>query len=208
MRLSCGKKALRPGNSCVADNELHHMISIRQIFLKQNFWFAFVLITANLFAFAATLFAAGTSYVVDAVRDPEIVTLLDYIGSGDHSGERWEVTLTELEAEQTITWYLERYPQIPFEHPQVEITPNYVAGEGEATIAGLRVHVGGKAQITLQDGLPVVDILELSLPVPGPIREALEAEIQRQLQRADGLPVRFTEVEWDNGQVVVRGIIR
>jgi len=184
------------------------MKPIGQIFLKQNFWFAFTLVTANLFAFVATLFAAGTAYVVDPVRDPEIVTLLDYIDSGDHSGEPWEVTLTELEAEQTITWYLERYPQIPFEHPRVEITPHYVAGEGEATLAGLRVHVGGKARITLEDGLPVVDILESSLPVPGPIREVLEAEIQRQLQRADGLPVRFTEVEWDNGQVVVRGIIR
>jgi hypothetical protein len=175
---------------------------------RLNFWIATVLIVANLYAWASALSNAPEPYVVDAVRDPEIVTLLDYIHSGSHSGESWQVTLTELEAEQTITWYLQRYPQIPFEHPRVTIRPDYVAGEGDATIAGLRVHVGGKARIGLEGGLPVVDILELSLPIPGPIRQALEDEIQAQLQRAELLPVRFTAAEWGDGVVLVRGTIR
>lgn len=173
-----------------------------------NFLIAAVLIAANLFAWADLLLAMPAPYVVDPVRDPEIETLLNYIHSGDHSGETWQVTLTELEAEQTITWYLHRYPQIPFANPKVEITPTYVTGEGDATIAGLRVHVGGKARITLVEGLPQVKILELSLPVPGPIRQAIEDEIQVQLRRADLLPVRFTSAEWQEGQVIVRGIIR
>jgi hypothetical protein len=118
------------------------------------------------------------------------------------------VTLTELEAEQTITWYLARYPQIPFAHPRVRITPDYVGGEGDATIGGLRVHVGGKARVTLADGLPAIQILDLSLPVPGPLRQAIEDEIQVQLQRTRGLPVRFTSAEWYDGRVVVRGTIR
>ncbi|RME43044.1 MAG: hypothetical protein D6796_13580 [Caldilineae bacterium] len=173
-----------------------------------NLFAAVVLLVANLFAWANALQSATAPYVVEAVRDPEIVALLDYIRSGEHSGEAWEVTLTEREAEQTITWYLQRYPQIPFEHPRVTITPDYVAGEGDATIAGLRMHVSGRARITLKDGLPVVEILDLSLPFPRPIRQALEAEIQRQLRRADLLPVRFTAAEWGDGVVVVRGVIR
>lgn len=173
-----------------------------------NFWIAAVLIGVNILAWADLLLAAPTPYIVDPIRDPEIVTLLDYIRSGDHSGETWEVILTELEAEQTITWYLQRYPQIPFEHPKVTITPDYVAGEGDAAIAGLRVHVGGKARITLVEGLPRIQILELSVPVPGPIREVIEQEIQVQLRRADLLPVRFTSAEWREGEVIVRGIIR
>ena len=184
------------------------MDRIKNIFSNQNFWIAILLLAANLFACFTILFAASAPYIVAPIRDPEIVTLLDYIRSGDHSGEPWEVTLTELEAEQTITWYLQRYPQIPFAHPDIEITPNYIAGEGDATFAGFRVHVGGRAQITLAQGLPVVDILELSLPIPGPLREAIKMEIQRQLQRADALPVRFTEAEWYEGEVVVRGRIR
>ncbi len=174
-----------------------------------NLWIAAILIAANLFAWASILLAAPEPYVVEPIRDPEIVTLLAYIRSGNHSGETWEVTLTELEAEQTITWYLHRYPQIPFAHPRLEITPDYVAGEGDATIAGLRVHVGGRARITLDEtGLPVVKILKLSLPLPAPIRQAIEDEIQVQLQRADRLPVRFISAEWRDGEVTVRGIIR
>lgn len=178
------------------------------LFTRLNFWIAIVLIAANLFAWADLLLAMPAPHIVDPIRDPEIETLLNYIHSGEHSGEKWQVTLTELEAEQTITWYLHRYPQIPFANPKVEITPNYVSGEGDATIAGLRVHVGGKARITLAEGLPQVKILELSLPVPGPIRQAIEDEIQVQLRRADLLPVRFTSAEWQDGQVIVRGIIR
>lgn len=176
---------------------------------KSNFWITSSIVLMNLFVWTSVLRAAPEPYVVDPIRDPEVVTLLDYIRSGDHSGETWEVTLTTLEAEQTITWYLQRYPQIPFAHPQLEITPDYVAGEGDATLAGLRVHVGGKARITLSDdGLPRVEILDLSLPVPGPVRRAIEREIQIQLRRADLLPVRFTSAEWYDGKVVVRGFIR
>lgn len=173
---------------------------------RTNFLIALVLIAANLYAWNAL--GAPAPYVVAPVRDPEVVTLLDYIASGNHSGEAWQVTLTELEAEQTITWYLQRYSQIPFRHPRVRITPDWVAGEGDATIAGLQVHVGAKARIALQDGLPVVTILDLTLPLPPPVRSALEEELQTQLLRADRLPVRFTAAEWQDGQVIVRGVIR
>jgi hypothetical protein len=177
-----------------------------------NLWIGSLLIFINLITWIFILFTnlspLEAPYVVEPKRDPEIITLLDYIRSGDHSGESWQVTLTELEAEQTITWYLQRYPQIPFAHPQVTITPDYVAGEGDALIAGQQVHVSGKVRITLTDGLPIVDILELSLPVPGFIRETIEEQIQIQLQRADLLPVRFTEAEWHEGEVVVKGYIR
>ena len=173
-----------------------------------NLWLGTLVVTLNLLAWVSILLAAPEPYVVESIRDPEVVELLDHIRSGDHSGEEWQVTLTELEAEQTITWYLHRYPQIPFAHPQVEITPDYIAGEGDATIAGLRVHVGGKARITLSEGLPEVEIIDLSLPVPGPIREAIEHEIQIQLRRADALPVRFSSAEWRDGEVIVRGIVR
>ena len=175
---------------------------------KLNLWIAAALVAANLYAWTSTLLAASAPYVVAPIRAPQVVALLERIDAGSHSGETWQVTLTELEAEQTITWYLQRYPQIPFAHPRVKITPDYVSGEGDATIAGLRVHVGGKARVTLKDGLPVVQILDLSLPLPAPIRQALENEIQVQLRRADQLAVRFTSAEWGNGVVVVRGVIR
>lgn len=180
----------------------------RIFFLHPNFWIAAALIAVNLYVWVDALLAAPAPYTVAPLRDPEVVELLTYIDSGQHSGESWQVTLTELEAEQTITWYLQRYPQIPFAHPRVKITPDYVSGEGDATIAGLRIHIGGKARVTLSNGLPVVQILELNVPLPPPIRRALEDEIQVQLRRAEALPVRFTSAEWGQGAVVVRGVIR
>lgn len=181
----------------------------KRLFRKRsNFWIANAVVFANIMAWTTVLLAAPEPYIVDPIRDSEVVILLEYIRSGNHSGEEWEVTLTTLEAEQTITWYLHRYPQIPFAHPRVEITPDYVAGEGDATIAGLRVHVGGKARVYIVDGLPQVEILELSLPVPDPIRKAIEQEIQVQLRRANRLPVRFTSANWHHGKVVVKGYIR
>ena len=176
--------------------------------MRLNLWVALGLIFANLFVWARLLLAATNPHVVDPIMDPEVSALLDYIRSGNHSGETWEVTLTELEAEQTITWYLNRYPQIPFAYPEVNIAPDSVSGEGDVLITGLHIHVSGEARVTLKDGLPVVEILDLSLPLPPSMKEAIEQEIQVQLQRAELLPVRFTSAEWGDGIVIVKGIIR
>ncbi len=173
-----------------------------------NVWIAGALVVLNLYMWTSVLLAASAPYIVAPIRDPEIVALLDHMNESGHSGEMWQVTLTELEAEQTVTWYLQRYPQIPFAHPRIKITPDYLSVEGDATIAGLRFHGGGKARITLANGLPRVQILDLSVPLPPAIRQALENEIQVQMRRAEGLPVRFTSAEWRDGVVVVEGVIR
>ena len=175
---------------------------------RLNLFIALGIIAANLFAWGQILLAASNPHVVEPIMDPEVRALLDYIRSGEHSGETWEVTLTELEAEQTITWYLNRYPQIPFAYPEIHITPDSISGEGDVIITGLHFHVSGEARITLEDGLPVVEILDLNLPLPGNLQDAIESEIQRQLRRAERLPVRFTSAEWGDGVVVVRGVIK
>lgn len=175
---------------------------------RPELWLALALLLANLFQWGRLLSNLPAAYTVEPVQDEEIVALLDTIRSGQHAGETWQVTLTEQEAEQTIAWYLERYPQIPFANPRVRITPQAVSGEGDVTLGGLRVHVSGKASIRLRDGLPQVTILELSLPLPDSMRRAIEFEIQRQLRRANRLPVRFTAAEWQDGQVIVQGVIR
>ena len=175
---------------------------------RLNLFIALGIIAANLFAWGQILLAASNPHVVDPIMDPEVRALLDYIRSGEHSGETWEVTLTELEAEQTITWYLNRYPQIPFAYPEIHITPDSISGEGDVIITGLHFHVSGEARITLEEGLPVVEILDLNLPLPGNLNDAIEQEIQRQLRRAERLPVRFTSAEWGDGVVVVRGVIK
>lgn len=178
--------------------------------LKQrpNLLIGLALILTNLFFWGRLLTALTQPYMVEPVMHPEVQQLLEYISSGEHSGETWEITMTELQAEQTITWYLNKYPQIPFAYPNVEITPDYVGGEGDVLLSGLRLHVSGRARVTLKDGLPVVEILSLNLPLPPAMREAIEREIAVQLRRAELLPVRFTSAEWGDGVVVVKGVIR
>lgn len=175
---------------------------------RLNLWIAVGLISANLFTWGRLLLTASNPHIVDPIMDPEVSALLDYIRSGEHSGETWQVTLTELEAEQTITWYLNRYSQIPFAYPEIDITSESVSGEGDVIITGLHFHVSGEARVTLKDGLPVVEILDLSLPLPTSMKEAIEQELQKQLRRAELLPVRFTSAEWADGVVVVKGVIR
>lgn len=175
---------------------------------RLNLFIAIGLIFANLFTWGRILLVASNPHVVEPIMDPEVRSLLDYIRSGEHSGETWEVTLTELEAEQTIMWYLNRWPQIPFAYPEIHITPDSISGEGDVIITGLHFHVSGEARITLEDGLPVVEILDLNLPLPGSMKDAIEREIQVQLRRAELLPVRFESAEWGDGVVVVKGVIR
>ena len=176
--------------------------------IRWNLFIGIAVVLANLYAWASLLTTLTQPHVVDPVMDPEVRALLDYIHSGEHSGETWTVTLTELEAEQTITYYLNRYPQIPFAYPQVKISPDSVTGEGDVILTGLHIHVSGQARVTVEDGLPVVEILDLSLPLPASIRNAIEQEMQVQLRRAEYLPVRFTSAEWGDGVVVVKGVIR
>jgi hypothetical protein len=176
--------------------------------IRWNLYIGTAVVLANLYAWASLLSAVAEPHVVDPVMDPEVRALLDYIHSGEHSGEEWTVTLTELEAEQTITYYLSRYPQIPFAYPQVKISPDSITGEGDVLLTGLHIHVSGEARVTVKNGLPVVEILDLSLPLPASIRDAIEQEIQVQLRRAEYLPVRFTSAEWGDGVVVVQGVIR
>jgi hypothetical protein len=56
----------------------------------------------------------------------------------------------------------------------------------------------------LKDGLPVVEILDLSLPLPPSMKDAIEQEIQVKLRGAERLPMRFIFAEWKDGVVIVK----
>jgi hypothetical protein len=177
--------------------------------IRWNVLIGILFLLVNGVAFSGALMSAlQPPHTVEPIKDAEVDQLLTYISSGKHSGESWQVTMSDLEAEQTMTWYLKKYPQIPFASPQVHIKPDSVAGEGDVILAGLRIHVGAKVNVTLKDGLPVVKIISLTLPFPKSVQDQVEQEIQHQLGRAALLPVRFTSADWGDGVVVVKGTIR
>lgn len=176
---------------------------------RWNWLIGGLFVLVNGFVLVQVLTSAIPPHIVEPIKDAEVDKLLIDIASGKHSGETWQVTLTNLEAEQTITWYLKKYPSIPFAYPEVHITPDYIKGEGDVTIAGARFHVGAKVNVTLKDGLPIVKILSLDLPPALQwTKDPVEQAVQRELRRAELLPVRFTSAEWGDGAVVVKGTIR
>jgi hypothetical protein len=130
---------------------------------------------------------------------------------GGHSGEPFHVEVTDQEAAETVAWYLQRHPSIPFGEPQVFITAQGIQASGVAQIAGLRVSLTGRAGLELQDGVPYVTLVDLDvagLAVPGFVQARIQDEIDAQFALAQDLPVQIDEWLLEEGKATVRGTIR
>jgi hypothetical protein len=176
-----------------------------------NLWILVALLAANGLAWTLTFTAREPIHVVEPELDPDLADLRERLIEGTHHGEPFEATVTNLEAEQTITWYLDRHPNVPFRYPQVAIHPEGVEVWGEAHVAGLRVGLEGRANIVLRDGVPMTTVEHLGMAgvsIPSFVRHRIQAEIDQQLALAQNLPVIFDTFELQQGQVTVSGIIR
>ncbi len=176
-----------------------------------SFWFALILLLANGLAWAYALAPEGPAVVVEPRLAPSVATLRQKLIEGGHSGEPFTLEITGQEAAETIAWYLDRNPNIPFGQPQVFITSEGIAAQGEAEIAGLRVGLTGRAQIELYDGVPLVTLRDLDVAgvaVPGFVRDRIQAEIDAQFSLAQDLPLIIDELTLETGKATVRGTIR
>jgi len=191
---------------------LHSAFSILSRSLRNlNLWIVVALLAANGLAWALTFTARRPAHVVEPKLDPDLADLRERLIEGTHHGEPFEATITNLEAEQTITWYLERHPNVPFRYPRVAIHPNGIEVWGEAHVAGLRVGLEGRANIVLRDGVPITTVEHLGLAgvsIPNFVRRRIQAEIDQQLALAHDLPVIIETFELQEGQVTMSGTIR
>ena len=193
-------------------SNLQSPISILSRSLRNlNLWIVVVLLAANGLAWALTFTARGPAHVVEPKLDPDLADLRERLIEGTHHGEPFEATITNLEAEQTITWYLERHPNVPFRYPRVAIHPDGMEVWGEAHVTGLRVGLEGRANIVLRDGVPVTTVEHLGMAgvsIPSFVRRRIQAEIDKQLALAHNLPVVIETFELQEGQVTASGTIR
>jgi len=83
--------------------------------------------------------------------EPDLAALREKLREGGHGGEPFAVEITDQEAAETIAWYLEGHPNVPFRDPQVSIRPEGVTAEGVAEVLGLRIGLSGRAAIRLRD---------------------------------------------------------
>ena len=100
--------------------------------------------------------APGEARFIEPRLEPALAALRERLIEGGHSGEPFNVVLTNQEAEESVVWYLKRHPNIPFANPRVEIHQDTIEAWGEAKVAGLRVGLHGRARVVLQGGVPVV----------------------------------------------------
>jgi hypothetical protein len=176
-----------------------------------SFWIALALLVANGVAWSYALAPEGPAVVVAPRRAPDIVDLQGRLAEGGHSGEAFIVEVTEQEVAETIAWYLNRHPRIPFREPQVFITSRGVSATGVAEIAGLRVGLTGRAAIQLREGVPFVTLEDLDVAgvaVPGFVQDRIQAEVDAQFSLAQDLPLIIDELVLEEGKASVQGTIR
>lgn len=178
---------------------------------KPGFWFLALLLIVNGIAWVSAL-SPGEVRVVEPRLEPDLADLRERLIEGDHSGEPFTIVVTNQEAEETIAWYLDRHPRVPFANPRVEIHPDVIEAWGEAHVAGLRVGLHGRARIVLRDGVPVVTVEDLGmagLSVPGFVRQRIQQEVDAQFDiDPASFPVIISRFELIEGQAVVKGTIR
>jgi len=184
---------------------------VKRTLKSPNLWFALLLLLVNGAAWAHALAPQGPVIAVEPRLEADVATLREQLIEGGHSGEPFRVEVTNQEAAETVAWYLERHPSIPFGEPQVFITPGGILASGVAQIAGLRVGLTGRAGVELRDGVPYVTLVDLDVAgvvVPGFVQARIQDEIDAQFALAQDLPVQIDEWLLEEGKATVQGTIR
>ncbi len=174
---------------------------------RLDLWIALGLLLANLLAWVTTAPAAGLPEVEPRL-DPQIAKIREDLWSGTHKGESFSIVITGQMAAEAIAWFLERHPEVLFSHPQVEIDPAGITGRGLVHLLGLRTPVYGRASLRLENGKPVVRLLELGVAgaaLPPAIVSSLQAQVSGILNQSQNLPVELSRLEMGQGTITVEG---
>jgi len=185
---------------------------MRRRLRSPHLYIALVLLLVNLLGWASALRPEGAAYQAEPVLEPDLADLRQRLREGGHSGETFELHITDQEAAETIAWFLQNHPEVPFRHPRIAFHPGEIEAWGEATVLGLRLAIHGRATMHLQDGVPIVRLTELGVagaPVPEFVLQAIQDAVYQQVDLTHRpLPVTFTSLEIRAGEMVATGVIR
>lgn len=142
----------------------------------------------------------------------ELEEFKEKVRAGTHHGESFELTVADTELEETLAWYAKRHAGAPLPETSISIDPNGIGLSGKVQLGGLKAEVTGRADVYLQNGVPALSIVELKMgtaALPEFVRLQIEEQLNRQLLlREDELPVIVEELELEEGQLTMRGLIR
>jgi hypothetical protein len=185
---------------------------IRTLLKPINLWIALALLIANGMAWMTTLASSGPSYIAEPILEPSLADLRNRLIEGGHSGEQLELHVTGREAAETITWFIDKHPEIPFRNPRIAIHPGIIEAWGEVELLGLKLSIHGWATMVLENNVPIVTLTDLEVagaPVPGFVLEAVQDAIYDQVDLSNReLPVIFEMLELREGEAVADVTIR
>lgn len=152
---------------------------------------------------------------VEGILRPEIQEIKDHWTAQDAVGERFEVTVTNQSAAETVMWVIESRPRLQsiFSHPQIEWSPDGVTGRAVVRIGGLKLPVFASARVGLKNGKPDPQIYELGVAgasVPQWIMDSMMEQIDRvqAIYNEMDISVTLTELELREGEIFIRGVYR
>jgi hypothetical protein len=178
----------------------------------RNFWIALGLLAANALAWLSA--PPGWELVeVEPRMAPEIAAIRDKVQAGGASGESFSVVITNQQAAETIAWYLDKRPGVPFSHPWVEFEPGgVVTGRGLAHVLGLQTPVQGEVKVELRDGVPIFTVQDLGVAgvmAPGFVVDTIRSEFESRVDfERNPLAVEITRLELGPGTATLEGVIK
>jgi len=181
-------------------------------FRSPHLWIALGLVAINGLAWLSALGSSEPVCTTEPVLEPSLADMRERLIEGGHSGETFDLHVTDREAFNSIAWFLNNNPQVPFRHPCIAFHDQELEAWGETDVLGLRLSLYGRATMVLEDEVPVVTLTELSVAgavVPRFVLEAIEDAVYQQVNLSDRqLPVIFETLELREGEVVSSGTFR
>ncbi len=174
---------------------------------RLNAWILLVLLLANVLAWLGSA-PVDLSPAVEPRLDPQIAAIREKLISGQAAGQHFEIVITDQMAAEAVAWFLQRHPNVPFSHPQVQIDARGIRGSGLAYVLGLRTQVSGQANVTVSNGVPQVRLQSVHVAgasAPDFLLSAIQQEVSAQLGAAQSLPVYITRLELGEGKLLVEG---
>ncbi len=185
---------------------------MRGVLRSPHFYIALVLTVAAALAWGSALRPTVPLYQAQPILESGLADLRNRLIEGGHSGERFELRITDQEAAETIAWFLDRHPEVPFRYPRIAFHPGEIEAWGMATVLGLELSIHGRATMHLESGVPIVRLTELGVagaPVPGFVLQAIQDAVYQQVDLSNRpLPVVFTALEIGEGEMWAEGVIR
>ena len=182
-----------------------------QLWRAKNLWFALILLMAN--GLAWSIAATEELVEVEPILHPHIAEIRAHWQARDAVGETFSLLITDQEAAETIAWYIDGHPKIPFSHPQVKFDPDGVTAGGLAHLAGLRTYVYGRGKASLVNGRPFIEVEDLgfaSTSAPAFLMAILQDQVEQMQITYSNLPIpiEITRIQLREGEVLMEGIYR